>query len=159
MIKYKLYFEISKNSWHPSFGPKRSLHFSFRYILLFFTLVIAAVIPCSALELLERDHGHDFTICVGEEFSIRLQGNPTTGYLWEVAANDPAVLKQKGEIVFVADNDRMGAGGQLIFRFVPRGVGSVRLKLVYRRPWEKEIPPIKAFEVTVVVKDGIKQMK
>ncbi len=131
----------------------------FRYILLFFTLVIAAVIPCSALELLERDHGHDFTICVGEEFSIRLPGNPTTGYLWGVAANDSAVLKQKGEIVFVADNDLMGAGGQSIFRFVPSEVGSVRLKLVYRRPWEKGIPPTKVFEVTVVVKDGIKQKK
>ena len=129
------------------------------YILLFFTLVITAAIPCSALELLERDHGHDFTICVGEEFSIRLPGNPTTGYLWEIAANDLAVLKQKGEIVFVADNNSMGAGGQLIFRFVPRGVGLVRLKLVYRRPWEKEIPPTKVFEVTVVVKDGIKQKK
>ena len=130
-----------------------------RYILLFFTLVITAAIPCSALELLERDHGHDFTICVGEEFSIRLPGNPTTGYLWEVAANDSAMLKQKGEIVFVADNNRKGAGDQLIFRFVPRGVGSVRLKLVYRRPWEKEIPPTKVFEVVVVVKHGIKQKK
>ena len=129
------------------------------YILLFFTLVITAAIPCSALELLERDHGHDFTICLGEEFSIRLPGNPTTGYLWGVAANDSAVLKQKGEIVFVADNDRMGAGGQSIFRFVPSEVGSVRLKLVYRRPWEKGIPPTKVFEVTVVVKDGIKQKK
>jgi len=131
----------------------------FRYILLFFTLAITAAIPCSALELLERDHGRDFTIYVGEEFSIRLQGNPTTGYLWGVAANDSAVLKQKGEIVFVADNDRMGAGGQSIFRFVPSEVGSVRLKLVYRRPWEKGIPPTKVFEVTVVVKDGIKQKK
>jgi predicted secreted protein len=53
----------------------------------------------------------------------------------------------------------MGAGGQLIFRFVPCEVGSVHLKLVYRRPWEKEIPPTKVFEVTVVVKDGIKQKK
>ena len=85
-----------------------------------------------------------------------MPGNPTTGYLWEVAANDSAMLKQKGEIVFVADNNRKGAGDQLIFRFVPCGVGSVRLKLVYRRPWEKEIPPIKVFEVVVVVKHGIK---
>ncbi|MCX5881328.1 MAG: protease inhibitor I42 family protein [Deltaproteobacteria bacterium] len=123
-------------------------------ILLLFTFVITAVIPCSALELLERDHGHDFTIDLGEELAIRLPGNPTTGYLWEVAANDTAVLKQKGETAFVADADRIGAGGQSIFRFVPCGVGSTRLKLVYRRPWEKEIQPIKVFEVVVTVKQA-----
>ncbi|MFH0995467.1 MAG: protease inhibitor I42 family protein [Pseudomonadota bacterium] len=121
-------------------------------ILFVLTLVITAVIPCSALELLEQDRGRDFTISLCEELSIRLPGNPTTGYLWEVAANDSALLKQKGEALFVADADRIGAGGQSIFRFVPIGVGSARLKLVYRRPWEKEIQPIKVFEVVVIVK-------
>jgi len=120
--------------------------------LLLFALVITAVIPCSALELLERDHGRDFTINLGEELVIRLPGNPTTGYLWEVAANDSAVLKQKGETVFVADADRIGAGVQSIFRFVPRRVGSAILKLVYHRPWEKEMPPVKVFAVVVTVK-------
>jgi hypothetical protein len=46
---------------------------SILHILILFTLVITAVIPCSALELLERDHGHGFTICLGEELTIFTQ--------------------------------------------------------------------------------------
>ena len=125
---------------------------SILYMFLVFASAITAVTPCSALELFEKDHGRDITMCPGEELSIRLPGNPTTGYLWEVVTSDSAVLNRKGEAAFVADADRVGAGGQSIFRFTAGGDGSVRLRLVYRRPWEKEIHPIKVFEVVVTVK-------
>ena len=111
-----------------------------------------AVIPCSTLELLAPDHGSDFTIFQGEELTIRLPGNPTTGYVWGVLENDSALLKQKGEPVFVADADRTGAGGRTTLLFVPCGIGATRLKLAYRRPWEKEALPIQVFEVVVTVK-------
>jgi len=88
------------------------MHNIFNQIFRSFALLITVVIPCSALELSEPDNGSNFTIFLGEELTIRLPGNPTTGYLWEVASNDSAVLKEKGEAVFVADSDRFGAGGQ-----------------------------------------------
>jgi inhibitor of cysteine peptidase len=128
------------------------MHDLFNHIFLYFALLIATVIPCSALELLEADHGNNFTISQGEELTIILPGNPTTGYVWEVLANDSTLLKQKRQAVFVADADRIGAGGQTSFLFVPCRIGSTRLKLAYRRPWERETPPIQVFEVSLTVK-------
>ncbi len=126
----------------------------FNQIFRSFALLIAVVIPCSALELSEPDNGSNFTIFLGEELTIKLPGNPTTGYQWEVLTNGLTMLKQKGEPVFVADSDRIGAGGQITFLFVPCGIGSTRLKLAYHRPWEKETPPIQVFEIGVTVKQN-----
>jgi inhibitor of cysteine peptidase len=128
------------------------MHDLFNHIFLIIVFLIAAVISCSALELLPPDHGNAFSISQGEELTIRLPSNPTTGYLWEVLANDSTILKQKGGAVFVADANRIGAGGQTSFLFVPCGIGSTRLKLAYLRPWEKEALPIQVFEVVVTVK-------
>ena len=132
------------------------MHDLFNHRFLFFVLLFAAVIPCSALELLEPHNGGNFTISRGEELVIRLPGNPTTGYLWEVFSNDSTMLRLKGESVFVADADRTGAGGQTIFLFVPCGIGPTRLKLVYRRPWERDTLPVQVFEVVVTVKQNRK---
>jgi inhibitor of cysteine peptidase len=128
------------------------MHDLFNHIFLYFALLIAAVIPCSALELSTQDHGKDFTIPQDEELAIRLPGNPTTGYQWEILANDSTLLKQKGEAVYVADTNRIGAGGQTSFLFVPCRIGATRLKLVYHRSWEKGTPPIQVFEIGLTVK-------
>jgi inhibitor of cysteine peptidase len=132
---------VSKHIQHDLFNP----------VFLFFALLITAVIPCSALELSETDNGGSFTITLNEELAIRLPGNPTTGYLWEVLTNEP-LLKQKEETVFVSDAYRIGSGGQIKFLFIPGGIGSTRLKMIYRRPWEKETPPARMFEIAVTVK-------
>ena len=49
------------------------------------------------------------------------------------------------------DSKQVGGGG--VFRFEIKGVaaGSSTLQLVYRRSWEKDVPPAATFEVTVVV--------
>jgi inhibitor of cysteine peptidase len=132
---------------------KSTLNQNDRFIpmFLFFALLTASVIPCSALELTESDNGRDFTISLDETLTVRLPGNPTTAYQWEVLADDPALLKQNGETVFVSDAYRTGTGGQIKILFVPGGIGSTRLKLVYRRPWEKQIPPTQVYEVGLTV--------
>jgi inhibitor of cysteine peptidase len=135
---------------------KHIQHDWFISVFLFFALLFATAMPCPALELSDTDNGRDFTISLDEELTVRLPGNPTTGYQWEVLANDPTLLQQKGETVFISDAYRMGAGGQIKILFVPDGIGATRLKLVYRRPWEKQTPPAQVFEVGVTVKQDKK---
>jgi inhibitor of cysteine peptidase len=127
------------------------MHDLFNHRFLFFILLFAAITPCSGIELLEPHNGGNYTISQGEELVIRLPGNPTTGYLWEVFSYDSNMLRLKAESVFVADADRTGAGGQTIFQFVPCEIGPTRLKLIYRRPWEKDTLPVQVFEVVVTV--------
>ena len=39
---------------------------------------------------------------------------------------------------------------------IPCGIGTTRLKLVYRRPWERDTLPVQVFEVVVTVKQNRK---
>ena len=121
-----------------------------------FLVLIVSVSACSSgangRSLTAENAGQTFEMNVGEPFSVELEGNPSTGYTWEVADMDTAVLKQVGETEFETESDLVGASGVLILRFEAIGSGETELNLVYHRPWEEDVPPEETFEVSVVVK-------
>ena len=101
--------------------------------------------------LSEKDSGKTIELGVGDTLAVELEGNPTTGYLWEVASEDTTVLTLvKDE--YESDSDLAGSGGMFKFTFEAAAPGETTLLLVYRRPWEEDVDPIETFEVTVVVK-------
>jgi inhibitor of cysteine peptidase len=90
----------------------------------------------------------------GDNLEIVLKANPTTGYRWEVVSIDTSILKNTGA-EYKADKvppGIVGAGGKTIMRFKSIKKGETLLKLIYHRPFEKDVPPIKEFELNVVVK-------
>ena len=97
------------------------------------------------------DSRNSVTLCKGCELTVNLAGNPTTGYLWEIAAIDPGVLRQVGETEFRPERTLIGSGGTVAFRFTGIEAGSTSLKFVYRRPFEKDTPPLRTRELQVVV--------
>ncbi len=104
------------------------------------------------VKLTETDAGSTVEMNVGDMLQVTLEGNPTTGYDWEMASGDAAVLEQLGASTYKADSDLMGAGGQVTLRFKAVAAGQTTLQLVYHRPWETDEPPAETFEVTVIVK-------
>ena len=56
-----------------------------------------------------------------------------------------------GEPEFAADSDLIGAGGKVVLRFEAKAAGRTELRLVYHRPWEEDVEPLKSFSVTVSV--------
>ena len=103
------------------------------------------------IKLTEKDAGSTVDMKVGDTLQVMLEGNPTTGYDWEMASGDEAVLEQLGASTFKADSDLVGAGGQVTLRFKAVAAGQTTLQLVYHRPWETDEPPAETFEVTVIV--------
>jgi inhibitor of cysteine peptidase len=77
----------------------------------------------------------EITARVGEEFTVALESNPTTGYGWE-AHYDSAIL-QLIDRWFSPSGPGIGSGGIERFRFKCLAVGESRLRLMYKRPWEK----------------------
>jgi len=69
-----------------------------------------------------------------------------------VASPDKGMLKQVGEAEFEPDRKARGSGGNILLRFEAVKVGKTMLKLIYRRPFEKNKRPTKTFEVKVTVK-------
>jgi inhibitor of cysteine peptidase len=98
------------------------------------------------------DDGREMQLKKGQTLVVTLEGNPTTGYSWEVAEPlNEQVLRQVGEAEFKAESDRVGAGGVQILRFEAVNAGKTTLELVYHRPWEKDVEPLETYSIQVVV--------
>ncbi len=113
--------------------------------LLFIPLVLAlTTAACGAdnpVRLAEKDNGLTNAVSVGGEIQIVLQGNPTTGYSWDLASFSTNILRQIAKVEYrqasqPAGREMVGVGGEFVFRFKAIGPGPGQVKLIYRRPWE-----------------------
>jgi inhibitor of cysteine peptidase len=122
-------------------------------LMLFLLLSLGACSnPQGTGALTEKDNGRTVMLKVGDTLSVQLPGNPSTGYSWEPANADLKILTLVGEPEFIAQNPgETGSGGTVTLRFKATGAGQEPLKLVYHRSWEKDVAPLKTFEVSVVV--------
>jgi inhibitor of cysteine peptidase len=98
-----------------------------------------------------QDSGKTVEIPIDGEFTVELRGNPTTGFVWEVGESNQQVVQQVGEPKYKADAQRIGAGGLYTFTFQGKGAGETLLKMVYLRPFQRDLPPAKTFELKVIV--------
>ena len=122
--------------------------YSLPIIILVASMGVSAPSP---IKLTEKDSGHTVEIAAGSVMAVILKGNPTTGYTWAVASVDESILTQIGAAEFKAERKARGSGGTITLRFRAEGVGKTFLKLMYHRPFEKDRPPLKTFEVKVEV--------
>jgi len=94
-------------------------------------------------------------LAVGDELDVRVGSTPGTGYAWNVAMNDEAVLQPVGKPVDEKSQDvRPGAPGSRLFRFRAARSGTASLGLVYERPWEKDAAPARLFRVQALVEES-----
>jgi len=103
------------------------------------------------VKLTAADNGSEIELKKGQTLVITLEANPTTGYTWEIAELGEQVLRQVGEIEFKPESELIGAGGVQIIRFEVVNAGRATLKLVYHRPWETDVEPLRTFSIQVVV--------
>jgi inhibitor of cysteine peptidase len=112
--------------------------------------------PVGEVVLGAEDNGRQVALMPGQMLIIALESNPTTGYSWELAEGDAAVVQQVGEVEFSASapegEQLVGAGGTETFRFAAAEQGQTTLTLIYHRPWEKGVAPLETFSVDVVVR-------
>jgi len=92
------------------------------------------------------------TVTVGEGHTLRIEldGNPTTGYDWEVSAVDEGVLRFIDRD-FDPDSDAVGSGGKVTLEFETVSTGSTLLELIYRPPWEPPDDSHQRFSVNIIV--------
>jgi inhibitor of cysteine peptidase len=105
------------------------------------------------ISLTLADSGKSVTVRQNDQITVTLDGNPSTGYGWTVAAGTGTILTQVGEATYTpktTDALTTGAGGSYLFTFKAAQQGSATLKLVYAQPWNNNLPA-QTFEVTVVV--------
>lgn len=100
------------------------------------------------------------TLRNGQEFCIRLEGNPTTGYVWNLrTTKDMKVVIPSGPEEFVKteeaekDGKLVGQAGYYDFPFKTVTPGEKTLVFVYHRPWEKDTEPARTVQIIITVKE------
>jgi inhibitor of cysteine peptidase len=101
--------------------------------------------------LTEADAGTLASLRVGDRLMVELEGNPTTGYVWENSLTyEYAILRESQEVEFRPSSGLLGAGGRFLFRYYAVDVGVQAFRFVYHRPWESTEPDrIVTFDVRV----------
>ncbi len=95
-------------------------------VLLAALLFVPQLSQTEEITLDDKACGTRHSLSVGDLLEIRLPGNPTTGYVWTVAAI-PEQLRQQGAPVHLSNSQVVGAGGITSFRFTVVAAGDVRL--------------------------------
>ena len=89
---------------------------------------------------------------VGKEFSITLPANHTTGYSWRLATQlDPPTLKLLDTTYHESTSGAVGAPGEEVWTFTGQTPGQTQLNFEYVRPFEKNSPPAKIANFSVVI--------
>jgi len=95
--------------------------------------------------------GGKIDLAVGQLLEVAVGSNASTGYGWErIDAGNGVLVEAPGEYVSDDNPNRMvGVGGTMIHRYRVARAGEETLQLVYRRSWEKDVPPVETVSVTV----------
>ena len=88
----------------------------------------------------EQDNGTAVSLAVGEQFEVRLAENATTGYHWQRADIDSALLDVIRDEPQPPAQAVPGAGSAHVWTFLARAPGQCRLSFSYRRRWEGAAP-------------------
>lgn len=86
---------------------------------------------------------------VGEEFTIRLEANATTGYRWEVGYDEEYLELTDQDYEVEASPGIVGVGGQAVFTFQTLTPGTTEITFSHSRPWEEEILETRIFTVVI----------
>jgi predicted secreted protein len=88
-------------------------------------------------------------LAVGETLAVRLSSIPGTGYDWQIESIDSVLVSFISRKVIESGNRKVVIGGPEMFewRFRANLPGKTTLKMVYKRSWEKDIPPLHIFIV------------
>lgn len=97
--------------------------------------------------LSEEQNGGLVALKIGDSVSVEVDGIPSTGFTWEIDNLDESLLLQQGEIEITQESDRLGGISKyrIFFKAVNSGTGVLRL--IYHRPFEKDQPPERVYEI------------
>ena len=95
----------------------------------------------ATLEITEADTNKTVTATVGDEVSVSLKENPTTGYEWNMIAG-PGLTAVSDDFIgpSPSPSPMMGAGGTQVVTVKVTSAGSSELTGNYRQQWTSPSP-------------------
>jgi len=94
-----------------------------------------------------QQHDDEISARVAETFTIELEGNPTTGYQWELSQDDRRFRLVEKD--YAHPGSGIGAATRERFTIEALETGSTKLTFVYKRAWETEVLDTKSFKLNI----------
>ena len=104
----------------------------------------------SPVLLTADDTGKTVSLVIGQTLVVKLDAQPGTGYRWELDAKSTNLLALSNASQGAASMP--GGNETQSLTFIARSAGEGDLTIIYRRPWERGIAPVKTFSVKVIIK-------
>ncbi len=119
-----------------------------------FILALGSMRGCTRgaamIELSEASAGRPVTVAVGEQLTVTLPENRTTGYRWQAGDGCAGILAAESDEA-TGGSGQPGAGGTRVWVFAGKAVGQCELRFASARVWEKSASgKTVSFPVTVV---------
>jgi inhibitor of cysteine peptidase len=103
------------------------------------------------------DSSRTINAVVGDTLDLVLESIPGTGYQWQIDSIDSTMLMPTRLPRPLAPERpyRVGEPVPFYLALIAVAPGHTILRLVYKRSWEKDVPPAKTFEINIDIKsDG-----
>jgi inhibitor of cysteine peptidase len=121
-------------------------------LLMIFAAGLAAQTAFAATKTItDADNGTVVHIRYTDKLEVKLESNPTTGFMWYVMTGSTPLVKVKGQKQTLPEEGGLGQPVFQIFTFEPKHVGSGELKMHYVCSWEPPSPDEKQFSVHVII--------
>jgi len=108
----------------------------------------------SALVIDQNDNGQTFVVPQGQSVRVELPANKTTGYRWTVASTDRS-FGYPATDTYKTTSSGVGGGGIQKLTWKTNApfptVGTHKVVLEYRRPWDENVKPAKTFTFSVTI--------
>ena len=121
--------------------------------LLSLSLLTACAHPPANNLTVEDQSDCPIQLHTGQNLTLSLPSNPTTGYRWAIQDSAGGILRSLSpEVYSSTDNGQLlGSGGQSTWRFQAFATGNGRLRLTSQQPWEPEAEPAQTFDCQITV--------
>ena len=98
--------------------------------------------------LTSADNGKTVDLRVGDEATLRLPENPSTGYRWAVDTTDPNLIDlRQGN--YVSSSNATGGGGEVEWLIKAKAAGAAEVKFKRWRPWEGDSSVVERYAITL----------
>lgn len=132
---------------------RKTLVISFVIILVISAVLISAVCCTRTANYTEADSGKTIEASVGQQFTITLRGNETTGYVWQMTKDTNSKIVKKISDKYTTDNTGLvGSGGDHVWTYKAVAAGETTITLNYLRPWQKPFVSTKTLKYKIKVK-------
>lgn len=115
---------------------------------------LSGLAGCSGGARTYTDIDSTINTTVNQEFIIKLDSNPTTGYSWQASFDDTMLklVKQEYQVNTNPATPVVGVGGTESIKMQALKKGETKLTLTYRRSWEAPSAEDTVEEFTITIK-------